>query len=144
MQIFDSGFWIFYIQENAKFDKNKLGKWMYFFKDKDYDRVSELCRKAVEEGVVLEAKHNNLDNNKEGHNKNVSCFYLECDDMERHKKVIRFFLDNDMIPKTKTGKLYNMSFKLDSQTFAGEYGENYNGYIKLEQLLDLQTGEWLE
>lgn len=143
MQIFDSGFWMFYIQEKAKFDKNKPGKWMYFFEDEDYNRVSELCRKAVEEGIVLEAKHNS-GNNKGMYGKNLSCFYLECDDIERHKKVIRFFLDNDMIPKTKTGKLYNISFKLDEQTFAGEYGENYNGYIKLEQFLDLQTGEWLE
>ena len=49
-----------------------------------------------------------------------------------------------MIAKTKTGKLYNISFKLDRQTLAGEYGENYNGTIKLEQFLNLQTGEWLE
>lgn len=144
MQIFDSGFWIFYIQGKPKFDSHKIGKWTYFFEDEDYDRVSELCRKAVEEGVVLEAKHNNINNNKGMYDKSVSCFYLECDDIEGHKKVIRFFLDNDMIAKTKTGKLYNISFKLDRQTLAGEYGENYNGTIKLEQFLNLQTGEWLE
>ena len=63
--------------------------------------------------------------------------------MESHKKVIQFFMSNDMIQKTKTGKLYNISFKLDDQTRAGEYGESYSGNIKLEQFLDLQTGEWL-
>lgn len=52
--------------------------------------VAELCRKAVEEGVVLEAKHSNADDG-------ASCFYLECDDIERHKKVIQFFLNSDMI-----------------------------------------------
>ena len=62
--------------------------------------------------------------------------------MESHKKVIQFFLDNDMIQKTKTGKLYNISFKLDDQTRAGEYGEMFQSEIKLEQFLDLYTGEW--
>ncbi len=32
----------------------------------------------------------------------------------------------------------------DDQTRAGEYGEGYNGNIKLEQFLDLHTGKWLE
>ena len=67
---------------------------------------------------------------------------LECDDMESHKKVIQFFLDNDMIQKTKTGKLYNISFKLDDQTRAGEYGDMIQSEINLEQFLDLYTGEW--
>lgn len=62
--------------------------------------------------------------------------------MERHKKVIQFFLNNDMIRNTKTGKLYNISFELDDQSRAGEYGEGYIGNIKLEQFSDLQTGEW--
>ena len=75
MQIFDSGFWIFYIKGKPKFDSHKIGKWTYFFEDEDYDRVSELCRKAVEEGVVLEAKHNNINNNKGMYDKRVSCFY---------------------------------------------------------------------
>lgn len=145
MQIFNSRGWIFYIQEKSKFDGNKIGKWMYFFRDEEYDRVSELCRKAVEEEIVLEAKHSDSDgNNKGSYEYNLACFYLECDDMERHKKVIRFFLDNDMIRKTETGKLHNISFKLDKQTHAGEYGKDYNGHIKLEQFLDLQTGEWLK
>lgn len=135
MRIINLGPWVFYIEGKPGFDNHKVGKWMYFFKD--YDKVSELCHRAVEEGVVLVAKHSNA-------NDGVSCFYLECDDMERHKKVIQFFWDNDMIQKTKTGRLYNISFKLDDQTRAGEYGEDYNGTIKLEQFMNLQTGEWLE
>lgn len=55
--------------------------------------------------IVLEAKHSDAE---EG----VACFYLECDDTETHKKVIQFFLDNDIIQKAKSRKLYNISFKL--------------------------------
>lgn len=135
MQVLNLGPWVFYIEDKPEFDSHKVEKRIYFFKD--YDRASELCRRAVEEGIVLEAKHSNAGDG-------VSCFYLECDDMDRHKKVIQFFLDNGMIQKTKSGRLYNISFKLDAQTRAREYGEGYNGNIMLEQFLDLQTGEWLE
>lgn len=133
MRIINLGPWVFYIEGKPQFDEHKVGKWMYFFKDKE--RVAGLCKAAVEQGIVLEARHSDA---PEG----VSCFYLECDDMESHKKVIQFFLDNDMIQKTKTGKLYNISFKLDDQTRAGEYGEMFQSEIKLEQFLDLYTGEW--
>lgn len=51
--------------------------------------------------MVLEAKHCDAPDG-------ASCFYLECDDMESYKKVTQFFMDNDMIQKTKTGKLYNI------------------------------------
>ena len=48
-----------------------------------------------------------------------------------------------MIRKTKKGKLYNISFKHDSQTLAGEYGEDYHPDIKLEEFVNLETGEWI-
>lgn len=38
--------------------------------------------------------------------------------------------------------LYNISFKLDDQTRAGEYGEMFQIEIKWEQFLGLYTGEW--
>lgn len=48
-----------------------------------------------------------------------------------------------MLQKTKTGKLRNISFKLNAQTCAGEYGDKFIGNIKLEQFLNLETGEWI-
>lgn len=32
-------------------------------------------------------------------------------------------LENGLIRKTKTGKLYNISFKYDSEAYAGKYKE---------------------
>ena len=46
--------------------------------------------------------------------------------------------------KTKTGRLYNISFKFDDQTRAGEYGADFKGAIKLAQFIDLNTGEWIK
>ncbi len=58
------------------------------------------------------------------------------------KRTIQFFLDYDLIRRNKAGKLYNISFKFDDQTRAGEYGELFQSDIKLERFLDLLTGEW--
>lgn len=129
--------WVYYLQEDAPkvLDKHKCGKWMYFFENKEF--AAEMCRNAVESGVVKESKHSDAESG-------VSCFYLNGDDIETHKKVIQFFMDNNLIRKTKVGKLYNISFKFDDQTRAGEYGADFKGEIKLEQFLNLTTGEWLK
>ena len=66
------------------------------------------------------------------------------DDIENHRRVIRFMMDNELILKTKTGRLYNISFKFDDQTRAGEYGADFKGAIKLAQFIDLNTGEWIK
>ena len=53
-------------------------------------------------------------------------------------------LENGLIRKTKTGKLYNISFKFDSETFAGKYkGNGFSGKIKLADFVDLETGEFI-
>lgn len=140
--------WTFYVADVVAFDEDKVGKWMYFFQaDSDLDRVDKLCSNAVELGIVQESKHTNFDfmgMNPFAKNKGsgVCCFYLNCDDMEGHKRVIQYFIENNMIPKTKTGRFYNNAFKLDTQTRAGQYGTDFKGTIKLEQFIDLNTGEW--
>lgn len=73
----------------------------------------------------------------------MACFYLNIDDIGRHKRIIQYFLDHDMIRRTKAGKLYNISFKLDDRTKAGAYGDGFKAELKLESLMDLKTGEWL-
>lgn len=134
MEIICSREWIFYINDKPKFDPNKVGKWMYFFDDKDF--VTVICRKAVENHIVEEAKHTDKETG-------VACFYLNCDDMDAHKRILSYFLENNLIPKTKKGRLYNISFKLDKQTIAGEYGEDFHSDVKLEDFINLNTGDWL-
>lgn len=91
---------------------------------------------AVNEDIVVEAKHSDAE-------KGVACFYLDYDDIDAHRKTIQYFLDKGLIRRTKTGKLYNISFKLNEQTRAGEYGSDFKTEIKLEKFIDLETGEWL-
>ena len=128
--------WVYYLTDtDPQFEDSKVGKWMYFFSGRSF--AAKICEKAISEGVVTECKHSDAE---EG----VSCFYLNDDDLEGHKRVNQFFLDNGLIRKTKKGKLYNISFKHDLQTTAGEYGEAYHSDIKLEKFVDLGTGEWIK
>lgn len=142
-------FWTYYHGENELFDDDSVGKWMYFFDClRDASKVKTLCKEAIEKDVVKQCKHTNLNtieiNPKVKNGKGVCCFYLDGNDLEQHKKVIRYFIENDMIPRTRNGRFYNISFKYDRQTEAGEYGSDYYGNIKLEQFVDLFTGEWVE
>ncbi len=118
---------------------DKCGKWMYFFDDQEF--AQKICQKAIDEGVCYECKCTDME--LTGQPTGVICFYLNGDDIENHKRVIQFMIANDLIRKTKTGKYYNNSFKFDDQTRAGEYGADFEGKIKLEQFIDLQTGEWI-
>lgn len=120
-------------------DCDKCGKWMYFFDDQTF--AQEMCQKAIDENVCYECKCSDVEFT--GEKTGVICFYLNGDDIENHKRVIQFMIDNNLIRKTKTGKYYNMSFKFDSQTVAGEYGSDFEGKIKLEQFIDLKTGAWI-
>lgn len=132
--------WVFYsnLERMKQLDINKVGKWMYFSKDKDF--AAQICKNAVSDGVVSHAKHSNLDND----NKFVCCFYLNCDDTEAHKKCIDYLIRNELIQRTKTGKLFNIAFKLDTQTRNREYGSDFIAEIKLSDFVNLETGEWIK
>ena len=134
MQVQKLGGWVFYIGDHAdQLDREKCGKWMHFFNDKSF--AASVCREAVLEGIVDEAKHSD---DATG----VCCFYLNADDLTAHQRTIQFFLDHNLIRKTKTGKLFNISFKYDYQTREGEYGSSFHPEISLEDFLDLDTGKW--
>lgn len=136
MRIKENPFWIYYLGDNdPSLDNKKCGKWMYFFNDRAF--IQDICSRAIGEDIVEECKHSNAEDG-------VACFYLNDDDIIRHKRVINFFISNDLIRKTKAGKFYNISFKRDTQTRAGEYGDKYQSDIKLDRFLNLDTGEWLE
>ncbi|WP_160684327.1 hypothetical protein [Clostridium sp. C2-6-12] len=134
MEIIQRGGWVYYVGDNNQFDSNKVGKWMYFFKDKKF--VAKICEDAVKKNIVNQSKHSDEETG-------VACFYLNCDDIETHNKIISYFIENNLIQKTKSGRLYNISFKLNTQTSAGEYGDEFKSEIKLSKFINLDTGKWL-
>lgn len=134
MDIYRNKYWVYYCNPNKKIDKDKCGKWMYFFNDNK--SISKICEKAIKLNIVDIAKHSN-------DIKGVSCFYLHSDNIDGHKKVISFFIENKLIKKTNTGRYHDISFKFDNQTRDGLYGEDFNSDIKLSNFINLYTGEWL-
>ncbi len=135
------GGWYWYLSgEEEKLDRHKCGKWMYFFDDQSF--AQKICEKAIREGVCYECKCTNMAEQMVP--TGVTCFYLNGDDIANHKRVLQFMMDNDLIRKTKAGRYYNISFKFDDQTRAGEYGSDFEGKIKLEAFIDLATGKWIK
>lgn len=142
MNIINSRGWVFYINGKPEFDPNKIGKWMYFFKEKDKEFATQICKKAIEEKIVLEAKHT-ADEILKYKGTGVACFYIHYDDIDAHKRVLSFFLKNELVLRTKKGHLYDISFKLDNQTLNGQYGNDFSSEIKLSKFIDLESGKWL-
>ena len=141
ISMFHVGGWFFYLSgEENKLRSDVTGKWMYFFKDRE--KAQELCQKAIEEKVCYECKCSDLELQQK--QKGVICFYLNGDDEEAHKKVIQFMLDNGLVPRTRSSRYHNLSFKFDSQTIANEYGSDFEGKIHLDEFIDLNTGEWIK
>lgn len=143
MKIFSVPGWVVYADENSvqKIDVDKGGKWEYFFKNQYLDFAEKICKEAVEKGIVVESKHTDK-KVSEIKGTGVCCFYLNDDDIQGHKRIIQFFIDNNLIRKTKAGKYYNIPFKYNSQTRANQYGDDFKAEIKLENFMNLETGEW--
>ena len=138
MKKFGGWCWFLSGQESLLIE-DKCGKWMIFFDNQEF--AENICQKAIDENACYECKCTDMEST--GTPTGVICFYLNGDDIENHKRIIEFMIRNNLIRKTKTGKLFNNSFKFDKQTRAGEYGADFEGKIKLEQFIDLNTGKWI-
>lgn len=136
--------WVYYIDTERvnELDPKRCGKWMYM--TADLEHAEKLVREAVVTGAAIEAKrstaaHMALSRSGTG----VCCFYLNGDDAKAHHRAIEFLLGHNLVRRTKAGRLYNVSFKFDEQTRAGEYGDDFHAKICLADFVDLDTGEFL-
>ena len=71
------GGWYWYLSgEEAKLEKHKCGKWMYFFEDQSF--AQQICEKAIAEHVCYECKCTDMEVQLAP--TGVICFYLngEC------------------------------------------------------------------
>ena len=132
--------WYWFITPDAsKLTPEQCGKWMYFFEDQHV--AEQICQQAIDENVCWLCKCTDLDVQRRS--SGVLCFYQNADDINAHKRIIFFMINNGLIKHTKTGKLYNLSFKYDTQTLGGEYGPCFTSKLKLEKFIDLKTGAWI-
>lgn len=133
--------WTYYIEKDNNYDSSKVGKWMLFFNfDNELDFFEGICKDVVEKKILKQSKCSSSKNNR---GQGVAIFYLNIDDMETHKKIISYFIENNLIPRTKNGRLYNISFKLDDQTREGQYNDDFISQLKLDKIIDLNTEKFL-
>lgn len=133
MKIYEYDDWHHYAIDNLVIDnfvKDITGKWMYFFDNHDF--INAICEEAIQSNVIPLCKHS-------ADATGVACFYLPLSDYEGHLRVIDFFLKKNLIALTRTGRLYNISFKLDIQTLQNKYGKDFNAFLRLKDFLDLNT-----
>lgn len=136
--------WVYY-QADRTDGNDIVGKFLTYGRRPVPEEVRATIRKAIETGIVDHVKHSNTESgyvNPNARDKDtyVICWYCS-DDREKLQRLAEFLVENDMIQKTAKGRLYNMAFKYDSQTRAGEYGDRFVAEIKLENFIDLDTGK---
>ena len=154
---YDTVWFRFKQKKTKRMNQEKCGKWMYhYFYDIDFNNLEDvskkedeindflykICTGIIERGWCVSCKYRSIRTNLE--KSGVICFYTEIDNAEENKHIIQYMIDNDLIRKTKTGKYYNISFKLDSQTNVGEYGKNFKAKVKLSDYIDLETGQFIK
>ena len=132
------GWYWFSFGDINRLEPHRCGKWMYFFTDQEF--AIQICRKAIAKRICYLCKCSDLSIQGD---QGVICFYQNGDDINNHKLILAFMLANNLIKRTKAGRLYNISFKFDDQTRAGEYGADFEGKLKLNQFVDLDTGKWI-
>ena len=113
---------------------------MSFFSDVEY--MAGICRDAVFQGACIECKHSHPMAVQMG--SGVACFYVNGGDKAAHRRLLAWMLEHDLIRRTKSGRFYNIGFKYDAQTIAGEYGDAFTPKIVLSDFVDLETGLFVE
>ncbi len=136
MYISENKDWVRYSnQGNWKLSSIKdCGKWMFYYKEQQF--ASEIITKALDCGVVKYAKHTKKASG-------ITCLYVSGTDLTAHIQVIDFMISNNLIRLTNDLHYFDTTFKFNAQSWQKEYGNPFEGTIKLSHLIDLQTGHKL-
>ena len=124
--------WVYYLGECMDLEVDESGKWVYDFEDSIV--VEELCEYAVAHDLVQASKYCKV-------GRGVACFYLNKKDTKGHKRFLSYLLQQNLIPKTATGRLQNLSF-LGDQPIREEKDEiNHPAPLTLETFIDLDSAQ---
>lgn len=126
------------------FPEGNCGSWRYEFDDTygNLTTAHKICKKAISDGIVNEAKYsdaNALSMNLRIMGKAIGwcCLYCHTNDIDAHKRILKFMIENNLIPKDSFGNLLNIEFQRDWCT---PPSENIKA-IALNDFVNLKTGE---
>ncbi|GGD28935.1 hypothetical protein [Pontibacillus salipaludis] len=146
---YKTGGWCYYgtntIQSPAFEETDNIGKFMTFGHGDISYEMQELILKAIKQDITPLIKHTDLDmTHLNPHSKDGSwvVIWYSTDEEQALKGLAKFLIDHELVPKTKSGRYYNISFKYDQQTRNDEYGENFKSSISMGDIIDLNTGKF--
>eukprot|EP00833_Pecoramyces_ruminatium_P013464 jgi/Orpsp1_1/1187496/evm.model.d7180000058145.1 len=118
--ISDGGWFWYFSGKEEILDPEKCGKWMFFFEEEQQEFAKEICQKAIDNNICYECKCSDIKTRIMMNNQStgVICFYQNGDDIENHKRIINFMIENNLIKRINDKCFYNISFKYDYQTIA--------------------------
>lgn len=137
-------YWARY-RASGRSEPASCGKWLVSTETEgDADR---LCMEAAGLECVAETKRTtamhpwHTDDNDW-----LCCIYTDAEDEDKIKKALGFLIKNGWVRRKRDGTLWNIAYKTDEQTRAGEYEGAYRESAqrrKLYDYADARTGELL-
>lgn len=133
MYISEKGDWIRYSSEDDwKLSSIKdCGKWVNFYREIEF--AKQVITRAIDLDIVKYAKHTKG-------NSGALCLYVSATNVNDHMRVINFLKDQNLIRLKSDLSYFDNSFKLNGQSWSKEYGNFFEGLIKLSDFIDLNTG----
>lgn len=130
-------------QENILWSMDKIssktiGKWSLVCKQYDIDFIYQICKKAILDNIVNEIETNCLKTNLE--DKKVINFCVDLQDGLKHKKIIQFLIDNNLIDLENKNLKNEIVFILDKQ----EKQKIFKPFFTIENVLNLDKKQFYD
>lgn len=138
IEIYDLASWTFVERDPViqEFD----GFWQIYAPKEFTEELIQYLADAISEGALESGRVDT------SYQLDTTVCLLHCLSTDRNmmKRVLRYMIDTNKVQKTKSGRLYNISYKFIAQSQAGLTGDKFVALIKLEDFVDLHTGEFLD
>lgn len=107
MVVTDNEINVYYVAKDYGDVLNTCGRWEFVFTE--YYETQQLCTKAVEKELAEMASHTS----KLRYLMNgcgTVCFYVKPNDIRAQRKLLKFLIRNNVIPRDEHGMLKNIPF----------------------------------
>lgn len=138
IEIYDLASWTFVERDSAIQDFD--GFWQIYASKEFTEELIQYLADAISDGALESGRVDT------SYQLDTTVCLLHClsTDRDMMKRVLRYMIDTNKVQKTKSGRLYNISYKFIAQSQAGLTGDKFVALIKLEDFVDLRTGEFLD
>lgn len=116
------------------------GFWQIYAQNEFTEELVQYLVDAIEHGTLDSGR---VDTSYQRES-TVCLLHCNSKDHEAMRTLLKYMIETNKVPKTKAGKLYNISYKFNAQSQAGLTGDKFVALIKLEDFVDLHTGEFLD